>query len=222
MRSDYLNSPYRKYLRDGNSAQLTAAVGLASLTTPFNNATTQAFNNIAFDWSDVAGAYGYVFEISPFLSFFSETRRFVVYSSNISLNSKNTGTGFLVSGKKYFWRVRAFGKYITGTNFTAANQFTTGRVNSVNEISSIENFTVSPNPAHISESMEVRFNSEKSFNALLKWTNMAGQIVETDKIQFNLGLNAHLINISTLQQGIYILSIQSDEGVLNKRVLIQN
>jgi Secretion system C-terminal sorting domain/Pregnancy-associated plasma protein-A len=221
MRSDYLNSPYRKYLRDGNTPQSTAAVGLASLTTPFNNATTQAFNNIAFDWSDVTGAYGYVFEISPFLSFISETRRFVVYSSNISLNSKNTGTGFLVSGKKYFWRVRAFGKYITGTSFTAANQFTTGKVNSVNEILGIENFTVSPNPAYISESIEVRFNSEKPFNAQVKWVNMAGQIVKMDRIPFNIGLNAQLLNISMLQQGMYILSIQSEEGVMNKKVFIE-
>ncbi len=221
MRSDYLNSTYRKYLRDGNTPQSTAAVGLANLTTPFNNATTQAFNNIAFDWSDVAGAYGYVFEISPFLSFISETRRFVVYSSNITLNSKNTGTGFLVSGKKYFWRVRAFGRLVTGTSFTAANQFTTGRVNSINEISGIENFTVSPNPAHVSESIEVRFNSEKPFDAFVKWTNMAGQTIKTDKITFNLGLNAQLLNISTLQQGMYILSIQSEEGVLNKKVFIE-
>jgi Secretion system C-terminal sorting domain/Pregnancy-associated plasma protein-A len=221
MKSDYLNSSFRKYLRDGNTAQLTAAVGLASLTTPFNNATTQAFNNITFDWSDLTGAYGYVFEISPFLSFISETRRFVVYSSNITLDSKNTGTGFLVSGKKYFWRVRAFGRYVTGTSFTTANQFTTGRVNSVNEIFGIENFIVSPNPVHVSESIEIRFNSEKPFNAQLKWTDMAGQTVKMDKIAFNLGLNAQLLNISTLQQGMYILSIQSEDGVLNKKVFIE-
>lgn len=220
MRSDYLNNTYRKYLRDGNIAQSSTAIGLANIIVPFNNATTQSYSNIVFDWSDVQGAYGYVFEISPYLSFAAEVKRFVVYSSTLTLNSRNVSSGYLVANKAYFWRVRAFGRYVTGTSFTTATKFTTGRLNAIDEIAGIENLKISPNPATSSKMLELRLDSEKAFEANIQWINVAGQRIKTVKTHFNAGLNALLLDTEGLQKGLYILMIQSDEGILSQKIVI--
>ncbi len=220
MKSDYANTVWRRYLRNGNVPQPTAPIGEANLQIPANNATTAAFNNISFDWSDVTGAYGYVFEVSTFASFAANVKRFVVYNSNINVSNANTGGTFLSTNRVYYWRVRAFGTYVTGTNFTVENKFTTGTANSVNEIQGIEAFTVSPNPVSQSAQVELRLSSENAFEANLRWTNIAGQVVKTSKTQFNSGLNAQLLDISELNQGLYILTIESEKGVLNKKIIV--
>lgn len=220
MKTDYANSSYRKYLRDGNVAQSTAPVGEATLITPVNNATTESYTNLSFDWSDVSGAYGYVFEISTFASFAANVKRYVVYNSNINITNTSTGGSFLTANRAYYWRVRAFGRYVTGTNFAVENKFTTGTLNSVKEIKGIEEFTVSPNPVSQASHVELRLNSESAFIAQVKWTNIAGQVVKNQEMLFNSGLNAQLLDISELNHGLYILTIESDKGILNKKVAI--
>ena len=37
---------------------------------------------------------------------------------------------------------------------------------------------------------------------------------------FNSGLNAQLLDISELNQGLYILTIESEKGVLNKKIIV--
>lgn len=220
MRSDYLNNPNRKYLRDGNVAPSLTAVGLPTIVVPFANATTQSYNNIGFDWTDVQGAYGYVFEISPYLSFAVDVKRFVVYSSALTLTSKNVGSSFLVANKTYFWRVRAFGRYITNTSFTTGVKFTTGRVNALNEITGIDNLKVYPNPVKAAKTVELQFNSDKSFDAQIQLINTAGQVVKTHKTAFNAGFNAQLLDTEGVAQGLYILMVQSQEGVLTQKLVI--
>jgi hypothetical protein len=222
MRSDYTNNFYRKYLRDGNVAQSTAPVGEAILQNPANNSATEGYTKVDFDWSDVSGAYGYVFEISTFASFTGNVKRFVVYNSNITIDSKNVGSAFLTANRNYYWQVRAFGRYVTGTNFAVSNKFTTGSVNAVTEIKGVEDFTVSPNPVSMAQVVELRLTAEKSFDAVAKWQNLAGQVVKSEKMRFESGLNAQLLDITTLNPGMYILSLESETGVLNKKIFISN
>lgn len=220
IKNDYTNNFYRRYLRDGNIAQSTAPVGEATLQIPVNNSTTAGYTRVDFDWSDVPGAYGYVFEVSTFASFTGNVRRFVVYSSNITLDSKNVGTAFLTANRNYYWQVRAFGRYVTGTNFAVSSKFTTGTVSSVNEIKSVENFTMSPNPVSSNQAVEVRLTAGEGFDAMLKWQNAAGQVVKTDKLRFDTGMNVQLVGVEGLNAGMYILTLESATGVLNKKVFV--
>lgn len=220
IKNDYANSFYRKYLRDGNVVPLTAPVGEATLQVPANNATTQFFNNINFDWTDVAGAYAYVFEISTFASFTANVKRFVVYSSNINLNPQNVGATYLTANRTYYWQVRAFGRYVTGTNFAVSNKFITSGVNTVREIQGVENLTVSPNPVNQSQSLEMRMTSDRAFDAVVKWQNTAGQVMKIERIRIESGFNARLLDTAPLNEGMYILSLESETGVLNKKVFI--
>jgi Secretion system C-terminal sorting domain/Pregnancy-associated plasma protein-A len=220
MLKDYNTNSRRAYLRSGNIVPFTDNIGLALLQVPANGATTAAYNSIDCDWADVPGAIGYVVEVSTSQTNFDIGRRVTVYNtSQVTLNAANTGT-YLAAGKQYFWRVRAFGSYITMTNFTANFNFTTGTSSAVNEIPGIEGFSVSPNPVKGTKQIAISLTTANSFKANVKIQNLAGQIVLNEVRNFESGLINQTMDVQSLTQGLYILSIENEKGVLNKKLVI--
>ena len=138
----------------------------------------------------------------------------------MTINTANTVAGFLIPNKTYYWRVRPYGTYKTFGGFSLANKFTTGSVNAVNEIAGIDNFTILPNPVSSGQSLEINLTSAKSFEGVVKLNTVAGQVVKTEKMRFEAGVNAKFLNINTLSKGIYILTIEAEQGVLNKKVVV--
>jgi Secretion system C-terminal sorting domain len=222
MLKDYGINPKRAYLRNGNTTP-TLAIGQTTLQLPANGSTTNAFNSINFDWADVPAAVGYILEISTSQTNFDIGRRFFINTatSQITLNSANIGA-YLVANRVYYWRVRAFGTYKTLTDFTSNFNFTTGTANAVNEIPGIEGFTISPNPVGESKQINISLTSEKSFNANVKIQNMAGQVMIRDVRNFEAGSTNQTMDVKNLSQGIYILSIENEKGVLNKKIVVGN
>ena len=223
MLKDYGLNARRAYLRNGNVTPFTQAIGLTTLQKPANTSTTNAFNSIDFDWADVPGAVGYILEVSTSQTNFDIGRRIFINSatSQIQLNTSNTGT-YLIANKVYYWRVRAFGSYKTMTEFTGNFNFTTGISNAVNEIPGIAGFTIAPNPIGESRQINISLTSEKAFKANVKIQNIAGQVMLREVRNFELGSTNQTMNLSSLSQGIYILSIENEQGVLNKKIVIGN
>jgi Secretion system C-terminal sorting domain len=218
---DY-GTPRRAYLRKGFVPNIID-IPLATLQLPANGSTTTAFNAINLDWTDVPNATGYIVEISVSSTNFDIARRFFINSptSQFLLNSANLGT-YLVANKPYYWRVRSFGNYKTDTNFTSNFSFTTGTANAVNEIPGIEGFTISPNPVGESKQLNISLSSEKAFKANVKIQNLAGQVLLRDVRNFEAGATNQTLDVKNLSQGIYILSIENEQGVLNKKIVVGN
>jgi hypothetical protein len=132
-----------------------------------------------------------------------------------------TAPGFAFGENRgIFWRVRAVVPY-KNCDAVASGNFTLGTLNAVNEIAGITKFTVSPNPLSKSQNLTLEMNSETAFEAKIKLVNMTGQVVKSEKRAFATGYSAQPISVSDLTNGTYILSIESDKGVLNKRIVIQ-
>jgi Secretion system C-terminal sorting domain/Pregnancy-associated plasma protein-A len=221
MLSDY-GTARRAYLRGGNVVPYTQGIGLATLLLPANGSTTATFNSIDCDWSDVTGAVGYILEVSTSQSNFDIGRRLFINSatSSIQLNASNLGTYF-TAGRTYYWRVRAFGNYVTTTDFTPNFNFTTGASSAVNEIPGIDGFTISPNPVSESKEINISLTSEKAFKANVKIQNLAGQIMLRDVRNFESGATNQTVDVKNLSAGMYILSIENEQGVLNKKIVVR-
>jgi hypothetical protein len=228
MRTDYLNSSFRKYLRDNipvnpSLVEMTAP----TLQVPANNTTTSAYTGIFFDWSDVNGvinyepnnASGYIFEIGTLASL-TNNYSFRVPASSFTLNSSMLPANYLVPGKKYYWRVRPYSPCKTAFNYVAANSFFTGTVNSTNEIQGVENFDVLPNPVGESKTISINLTSSKTLDAVVKINNTAGQVVLSQKMCFETGVNAKPLVINNLTKGLYIVTIEAENGVLNKKLVV--
>jgi hypothetical protein len=222
IQKDYSTNAKRAYLRNGNILPYTQAIGLATLQLPANGSTTNTYNFIDCDWTDVPGAVGYIIEVSTSQSNFDIGRRLFINSATsfIQLNPSNLGT-YLTAGRTYYWHVRAFGNYVTMTDFTNNFNFITGAASAVNEIPGIGSFTIAPNPVGESKQININLTSEKAFKANVKIQNIAGQIMLRDVRNFEAGATNQTVDVKNLSSGMYILSIENEQGVLNKKIVIR-
>ena len=222
IQNNYLNHAKRAYLRNGNITPSLVDLTAATLTTPAVGSTTVNFNNFNLAWNAVSGATGYIVDISKFASFLN-SRSFLTTAAAININSTLFDATFtLSSGTKYYWRVRAYNTYKTCNVTSTTSNFTTGTANAVAEIQGISQFVVAPNPLSKSAALTLNLTSETAFEANVKLLNVAGQLVFSEKRAFTAGSSAQNIAASGLQNGIYILQIESAKGVLNKKIVVQD
>jgi hypothetical protein len=215
--TNYNTHAKRAYLRAGNiTPPLTATP--PTIIAPAVGSTTNFFNNINLDWSDVPSAFGYQVDVSRFQSF-AQAKTFFVTTSDLNINAINTA-GYLTADAQYYWKVRAVVPYANCNNL-ASGSFKAGVLNAVNDIAGVTQFTVSPNPISKSQVLSLQMNSEKAFDAKVKLLNITGQIVKTENRAFAAGYSEQTLSVSDLSVGTYILSIESAKGVLNKRIVIQ-
>lgn len=218
MRNNFLNHPKRAYLRNASTPLLTSST--PTLTSPAVGATTTFFNNVQFDWADVPGAIGYVIDVSRFTSFGTGTKTQYVTSSDANFNANNA-TGLFLANVKYYWRVRAIVPYKNCDNLSLTGNFTTSSLNAVNEITGVSHFNVSPNPLSKTENLSLNMTSETAFEGNVKLFNITGQLIKTERRRFAAGYSTQPLSVGDLTNGTYILTVESEKGVLNKRVVIQ-
>jgi hypothetical protein len=218
IRTNFLNHPKRAYLRNASTPLLTSST--PRLLSPANGATTNFFNNIQFDWDDVPGAISYTVEVSRFASFGTGVKIQYVTTSDANFNANNSG-GPLLAGVTYYWRVKSVVPYKNCDNTSLVGSFVAGAVNAVNEIAGVSHFNVSPNPLSKSQNLSLEMNSENAFDARVKLYNITGQLMKTENRRFAAGFSVQSVSVSDLTNGTYILTVESEKGVLNKRVVIQ-
>jgi hypothetical protein len=137
----------------------------------------------------------------------------------LNINAINTA-GYLIPDANIFWKVSAVSPYANCNNL-ASGSFKTGTLNAVNDITGVSNFIVSPNPLSKSQALTLQMNSEKAFDAKVKLMNITGQVVKSESRAFAAGYSEQTISVTDLSNGTYILSVESANGVLNKRIVIQ-
>lgn len=81
-------------------------------------------------------------------------------------------------------------------------------------------FNLFPNPNTGTFSLEVR-NAE-SKNAVMTVTNVQGQVVYTENLDFTSGSLSKNVDLGALANGLYIVNIASEGKVSNHKLVIQN
>jgi hypothetical protein len=221
MMRDYSVNSARQYLRNGNTTPFLGTVDIATLIAPANTSTVSDANNINLDWSDVSNVTEYIVDINSRDSLLAgvEYRSYRTTNSNLTLNATLLGPTYLQPNTLYYWRVRAYNTYKTGTS-TAINTFRTGALSEIKEIEGVSNFQISPNPIGQERRMLLSLTSEKAFEGQLKIYNITGQLVKSDKQSFISGLNQRDIDVADLRNGMYIFSIESADRVVKKKFML--
>ncbi len=226
--SNYANVSGRAYLRAGNKPQNTTPLGNNVLNSPIGKVTTPNYNNITLSWNATTGASSYILEISQYSSFDIDPRRFVVTSTSFVMNNSKFEAGYLVPNTQYFWRVRGFSPYVTCPNtaltisgFSLTGQFTTGTTSAVNQIPGVKSFSIQPNPSSASVGyVDIAVATENAFEATIKIIDMRGVVQSIQKERFYVGLNTIQAKTSNLTQGIYIIAVESENNVMNERLIV--
>ncbi len=217
IRADF-NSPFRSYIRHSYVPPHDVITEAPELVEPINNEITAGYNAITFDWDEPdGGAQRYLLEIDQQPTFGFLPKRFII------ANGTSTEIEDIFSPNvTYYWRVTPYNDGNTCNLPTSAvESFVAGENVSTKEIEAVNDWAIFPNPASQIEMLTIQVEADEAFDADIRLYNMTGQLVKTVKDhQFNIGANNYNMNISGINTGMYIVTIQTDKGVNNKRLVI--
>ena len=86
-------------------------------------------------------------------------------------------------------------------------------------ITSIERFGIYPSIVENGQNVTIEITTRKRFNAQLSIFNIAGQQMMTQPFDLNVGENKEIIALPNLSGGTYIVQIQTEEGVINEKII---
>ena len=210
-----LASSQRSYIRPPYtpSPEITES---ADPVEPIEGETTPSYGSIYFEWSDVPNATGYLLEVARNNSFTLQASRYI--TSNNSINIADV----FDANRTYYWRVRPFNDLHTCIPFSETQQFQSGtEATAVNEIKAVSDWTIDPNPVATDALVNVRVNATASFNAQVNLYHINGQLVkQLGDRPLLTGENVFTISTNGLSNGVYLVSLLTEEGQIHKRLVI--
>ena len=87
------------------------------------------------------------------------------------------------------------------------------------ENSSIGNLTIYPNPSR--DVFTISFISEEKQNLRVRILNVIGEEVYKEALQQFIGEYVKSINLEQYNKAIYFLEIETEDGVINKKLILQ-
>ena len=217
IRADYISSA-RDYIRHSYVPPTGDITEAPELIAPIDDEITLGYNIIEFDWeAPASGAQRYLLEIDQQATFTFLPKRYIV------ANGTSTEIEDVFNPNvKYYWRVTPYNDGNTCNLQTSSVQtFIAGENVSVKNIESVNNWSVIPNPVRQNQVLNIQIDADKAFNADIRLYNMTGKLVKfVSQKQFNIGANNEDFDISGIGTGMYIIAIQSDKGVINKKIVI--
>lgn len=204
---NYIRPPYTP------SPEVTEA---AAPQEPSEGEITPSFGNVYFEWSEVPNATGYLLEVARNSTFTITPHR--VVTSNTSVNISDIFT----ADRKYYWRVRPFNDLYSCVDFSEPVSFTTGTVQTAaNELEMVNSWSVNPNPVATEAQVNVQVNAATAFEGNVTLHSINGALVqEVGQKNFIAGENNFLLATNRLNSGVYFISIQTDGGRINKRLIV--
>ena len=97
--------------------------------------------------------------------------------------------------------------------------FSTPSVIRSDELSDISSLDVYPNPSR--DVFNVEFISESKQSIEVRLLNLVGEIIFTENLDDFQGKYTHSFNLENYSKGIYLLELDSDNGIVNKKLILQ-
>lgn len=215
MHADLMSSA-RAHIRTGYTPLYTQIIENIELESPQPGAQTPFFNAVQLEWSAAAGASQYLVEIDRVSSFSLQPFTYITTENSLVIKG-------LDANRTYYWRVRPFNEYYTCAPATSSKSFkTSGIATSVDEIGHLNDWKIIPNPILRNTGTEIAFNTSESFEAEIQIYDLTGQMVmNIGKKRFQAGNNTLPITTQNLNAGIYFLTLQTQQGRLTEKIIIQ-
>ena len=193
-------------------------VGNLTVSTPL---TTKA----QFDWDDSNGPYSFarikmrVDSISnPTGSSWNNVGGFGTSYPTYTKNKNGLIPGETYRGQSRTWCDPAGGPYKSDA-WTSLIFWTQPTVIRLEARSAIANLDVSPNPSR--DVFNVTFTSKDIQDLKVRILNIVGEELVNEDFQQFIGEYTKKIDLSNNAKGIYFLEIETDSGVINKKLMLQ-
>ena len=170
-------------------------------------------NAVDFVWNKVDKATHYVLQVS-FIPTFSTLHAEVLTSDTLV-----TVNDFVVN-RKYYWRVRPFNKGYTCSPISPVQDFTASDLTAVNDVKGVENYRLYPNLIASGQPMNLDIKLTENLNANILIVSSNGQIVRQSNARFSIGQNEYFVATNGLPAGIYILVVQTENGIIRDKFVV--
>ncbi|HLP95892.1 MAG TPA: T9SS type A sorting domain-containing protein [Saprospiraceae bacterium] len=203
-----LSSSARNYL-DNSFSPVATSINTPTdlLVGPAHAGTVPYYNEVLLEWQPVAGATHYLVDIDIVSTFGTQFAQTFI----------ETGTSKLLTNlspnKTYYWRVKPFNHLVGCAAFRSRNlktpaTATTGTI----EIEGLNAWQIAPNPAQDAQ-VNLLVNANDAFEASVRVTDAAGKTVAFHQgVNFQQGENTFALDINGLANGLYLVSLESQNG----------
>lgn len=193
---------------------ITAFTDAPTQNYPIDGEETPLYNVVGFDWEPVGGATSYLVEVDRQPTFsFNPSVKFVSGGTYVEFED------VFDANKTYYWRVKAL-KEGNVCGEVLSTSFRTGTVTGISEIKEVLAYTISPNPISAGEILNINIETNETFDAVINVYNLSGQKIKEVNTTFGFGTTNQQLSVSDMSEGMYIISIESENGVLTEKVVV--
>lgn len=183
------------------------------IISPAQDELLDIYSEVHFEWEPLSEATHYYLEVSPFPTMVPT--QFIFDIEGHSHTSYD-----LFKNKTYYWRLRPYNHRFTCKVYTEIHSFQTGDVNAVQSIEAIADLRVYPNPTNGQSVVFVNLVSNRNLDLDVSISSIAGQALQNFQWNAHSGNNEWQIETHNLEAGIYLLQLQSANGVMTRKLVI--
>ena len=218
IQNDY-DSSQRNYIKHSYVPNTDPITMTPELYAPIDNEITAGYNIVTFDWEEVPNAQFYMLEIDQVQLFNFEPKRFIV-----SAGTSKDVEDIFQPDVTYFWRVLPYSDgYACDLPMSETQSFKTGESVSTKNIDEVNSWSVMPNPVRQNQILNIQVDANEAFDANIRLYSLTGKLIKNiTRQQFGIGSSSYEMNLSGVSSGMYMIAIQSEKGVINKKIVITN
>lgn len=212
-----VNSAKRNFLTRNNFTPIAMVITEeTTLIAPIDSEVTSSFNKVKLEWTAVEGANRYFVEVDRSSTFTQDNFKYIVNTNSILLED------VLDANKNYRWRVTPYNEAFTCVPTSPVARFKTSLSTSVPSIETVNNWSIQPNPLKPNDEVTLQINAKNAFSATVKIFNLTGQLL-TEQIDVRIAQGSSILALDAdnLTKGIYFITLENKEGILNKKLIVQ-
>ena len=210
---------YYWHVKAGHAEDTTAwserrnfeVINTVILASPENGDTAAGILPL-FEWNEIVGVNNYELQIFNSDLTYTDT---VFVDSAIFFQSYKP----LEIGKEYSWKVRAM-KNSEITNWSETWDFYTELPEGLNDILLKEDVHIYPNPSTGKLNIVLMVNEQTDVHFSL--TDLTGKLLIEGAYSLGQGINTKTIDLQELNNGIYILKLQTGKNYYSEKIIIEN
>lgn len=209
------NNNDRSFLQSGYVPTSDTISHDFEILSPVKNSTTETYDFVELDWEDAAGATAYYVEVNVF-----DTRTGKVDFYARRTTESKLDLDYLSKGNFVSWTVMPYNESRAGAPFKTST-FTTGSTSDVEDENALSQLQLIPNPASAGGEVYLDFYSTSSDNGTIIVSDMQGRTISSQSLSINQGNNRIDIDTNNMNQGIYLIQVNTPKGRQVKKLTIQ-
>ncbi len=205
-----VKAAHTKDTTEWSEAWSFTTINTVNLVSPNNGDTTNTLPE--FEWEGQTGTDGYVVEYD-LSDGFENAEPDIVDAPSTTYNVIYP----LEKGKTYYWRVKAFHDGDT-TGWSEVRHFITEPEQGVDAYLTEKSVSVFPNPAK--DELNISVQSPEKMVISFKVLNLLGEEIINNSFNFDQGTNIRKIDVSSLENGVYVVQVKNEEHVYSHKLII--